>query len=112
MDSEKFEERQNQAVSAGPPPQIPVRMLNEFTYCPRLGYLMWVDSEWADSHHTVEGRWRHKWDDELVALTLRQIEGFRSRVRVTVRMSAATHGPLHVVTWRDLDGIGDSRRTA
>jgi len=48
-------------------PQIPVRMLNEFTYCPRLGYLMWVDAEWADSHHTVDGRWRHKRVDKASA---------------------------------------------
>jgi CRISPR-associated protein Cas1 len=60
MESADSEARQDRAGTAGSPSQIPVRMLNEFTYCPRLGYLMWVDSEWADSHHTVEGRWRHK----------------------------------------------------
>jgi hypothetical protein len=30
-------------------------MLNEFTYCPRLGYLEWVQGEFADSADTVEG---------------------------------------------------------
>ena len=26
---------------------LPVRMLNEFQYCPRLSYLEWVQGEWA-----------------------------------------------------------------
>jgi CRISPR-associated protein Cas1 len=41
-------------------PLIPVRMVNEYVYCPRLAYLMWVQAEWADSADTVEGRVRHK----------------------------------------------------
>lgn len=41
-------------------PPIPVRMLNEHVYCPRLAYLEWVQGEWADSADTVEGRWRHR----------------------------------------------------
>ncbi len=41
-------------------PLIPVRMVNEFVYCPRLAYLMWVQAEWADSADTVEGRVKHK----------------------------------------------------
>lgn len=41
-------------------PLIPVRMLNEHVYCPRLAYLMWVQGEWADSADTVDGRWRHR----------------------------------------------------
>lgn len=34
----------------GDQPLIPVRMLNEHVYCPRLAYLEWVQSEWADSY--------------------------------------------------------------
>ncbi|MBN8727979.1 MAG: CRISPR-associated endonuclease Cas1 [Xanthomonadales bacterium] len=41
-------------------PLIPVRMLNEHVYCPRLAYLEWVQGEWADSADTVEGRHKHK----------------------------------------------------
>jgi hypothetical protein len=40
-------------------PPLPARMVNEFQYCPRLAYLMWVQGEWADSADTVEGRVRH-----------------------------------------------------
>ncbi len=45
---------------SGDQPPIPVRMLNEHVYCPRLAYLEWVQGEWADSADTVEGRHRHK----------------------------------------------------
>lgn len=39
---------------------LPVRMLNEFAYCPRLFYLMHVEGQWADNHFTVEGREVHR----------------------------------------------------
>jgi CRISPR-associated protein Cas1 len=35
-------------------------MLNEFAYCPRLGYLEWVQGEFADNDETVEGRYHHR----------------------------------------------------
>ncbi|MBL8810480.1 MAG: CRISPR-associated endonuclease Cas1 [Planctomycetaceae bacterium] len=43
---------------------IPVRMLNEFTYCPRLGYLEWVDGEWASNLETMEGSFGHRRVDQ------------------------------------------------
>lgn len=45
-------------------PLVPVRMLNEYVYCPRLGYLMWVDGEFAHNADTVEGVIRHKRVDQ------------------------------------------------
>lgn len=41
-------------------PHIPVRMVNEFVYCPRLAYLEWVQGEFAHNADTVEGAIRHK----------------------------------------------------
>jgi CRISP-associated protein Cas1 len=41
-------------------PPLPARMVNEYQYCPRLAYLMWVQGEWSDSADTVEGRFRHR----------------------------------------------------
>jgi CRISPR-associated endonuclease Cas1/CRISPR-associated protein Cas4 len=35
-------------------------MLNEFSYCPRLAYLMWVQQEWADNLETLEGKRAHR----------------------------------------------------
>lgn len=43
---------------------LPARMLNEFTYCPRLFYLEWVQQEWRENADTVEGSWRHRRVDE------------------------------------------------
>lgn len=45
---------------SGDLPLMPARMVNEYTYCPRLAYLEWVQGEWADSGDTVEGRHRHR----------------------------------------------------
>jgi len=41
-------------------PLIPVRMVNEFVYCPRLAYLEWVQGEFAHNAYTIEGAVRHK----------------------------------------------------
>jgi CRISPR-associated protein Cas4 len=46
------------------PDLIPARMLNEFAYCPRLCYLMWVQGEWADNLETEEGRYVHRKADQ------------------------------------------------
>jgi len=42
------------------PDLIPARMLNEFTYCPRLCYIEWVQGEFVDSADTVDGRFQHR----------------------------------------------------
>lgn len=39
---------------------VPARMLNEFTYCPRLGYLEWVQGEWAENLDTLQGTFGHR----------------------------------------------------
>jgi len=39
---------------------VPVRMLNEHVYCPRLAYLMWVQGEFAHNQFTVDGAIRHR----------------------------------------------------
>ncbi len=36
-------------------PLIPVRMLNEYVYCPRLAHLMWVQAEFAHNEFTTDG---------------------------------------------------------
>ena len=41
------------------PDYLPARMVNEYVYCPRLFYFMWVDGVFADNVHTVEGRAQH-----------------------------------------------------
>ena len=39
---------------------IPARMLNEFTYCPRLAYLEWVQGEFSDNLETRQGTFGHR----------------------------------------------------
>lgn len=42
------------------PSQVPARMLNEFTYCPRLFYLEWVQGQFVGNADTAEGTWQHR----------------------------------------------------
>lgn len=42
------------------PPLLPARMLNEFTYCPRLAWLEWVQGEFAHSSDTLDGALQHR----------------------------------------------------
>lgn len=44
---------------------LPVRMLNEFAYCPRLFHLMHVEGRWADNVYTIEGQIIHRPVDRL-----------------------------------------------
>src|SRR5690606_38826139 len=53
-------------ITANPPPELlPVRMLNEYAYCPRLFHLMHVEGRWADNAYTEEGREVHRRIDRL-----------------------------------------------
>ncbi|HON91153.1 MAG TPA: CRISPR-associated endonuclease Cas1 [Sedimentisphaerales bacterium] len=47
------------------PDLLPVRMLTEYAYCPRLFHLMHVEGRWADNAYTVEGRNVHRRADRL-----------------------------------------------
>lgn len=42
------------------PELVPVRMVNEFVYCPRLCYLEWVQQRWEANDDTAEGAFRHR----------------------------------------------------
>ncbi|MCO6453973.1 MAG: CRISPR-associated endonuclease Cas1 [Pirellulaceae bacterium] len=42
------------------PDYLPARMLNEFTYCPRLFYYEWVEGVFVDNTETIEGSLRHQ----------------------------------------------------
>lgn len=45
---------------AAVPPLVPARMVNEFTYCPRLFFLEWVQARFEDNADTVGGRAVHR----------------------------------------------------
>ena len=46
------------------PELVPARMLNEYTYCPRLCYMEWVQGEFAHSADTLDGRFQHRRVDQ------------------------------------------------
>lgn len=54
----------NEESSPGSP-LLPLRMLNEFVYCPRLFHLMHVEGRWADNEFTVEGKHLHRRIDRV-----------------------------------------------
>ena len=86
-------------------PLIPVRMVNEYVYCPRLAYLMWVQAEWADSADTVEGRARHKRvDAKADALPEAPAEDEHIHAR-SVSLSSATLGITAKLDLVEGDGV-------
>lgn len=41
-------------------PLIPIRVLVQFAYCNRLGYLEWVQGEFQSSTDAEEGKYQHR----------------------------------------------------
>lgn len=77
-------------------PLIPVRMLNEFTYCPRLAYLEWVQGEFTDNADTLEGRFHH-----------RRVDVAPKRARETTLEESAQDEPIHERSvWLSSDRLG------
>src|ERR1035441_6838206 len=52
------------ALAVELPDYLPARMVNEFTYCPRLFFYEWVDGVFQESVDTIEGAIQHKRVDE------------------------------------------------
>lgn len=59
-DANETAQEEQPAAASGDADLIPARMINEWTYCPRLAYLEWVHGEFEDSADTVEGRDQHR----------------------------------------------------
>lgn len=61
--------------STSSPSLLPLRMLNEYAYCPRLFHFMHVEGRFEDNQFTVEGRHAHRRVDELDHLLPQAAEG-------------------------------------
>lgn len=89
------------------PELIPARMLAEFAYCPRLGYIMWVESEFEDNVYTLDGKRVHgRVDAEAQELpeaeeAADQMEMFHAR---SVMLSAPSEGLIAKIDLVELDG--------
>lgn len=88
------------------PECVPIRILNEFTYCPRLAFIEWVQSEFKDNFETEDGSFKHRVVDKeggALPTTPNDDQEYKSR---SVWLSA----PVERLTGRmDLiEGVGSS----
>ena len=86
------------------PDFVPARMVNEFTYCPRLAYLEWVQGEWDDNLDTIEGRWVHRRVDHEPATDVAHPddEGAPADRPLTARSVMLSSEPLGAIARMDL----------
>jgi len=54
----------NEIAARELPDYLPARMVNEFTYCPRLFFYEWVEGVFQESVDTIEGAVQHRRVDE------------------------------------------------
>jgi CRISPR-associated protein Cas1 len=92
------------------PDYLPARMLNEYVYCPRLFYYMWVESIFAHNRETTEGALRHskidaREDSLAPAGELSAEDRLHSR---SVTLSSDAHG---LIAKMDLIEVADNAVT-
>jgi len=85
------------------PDLVPARMLNEFSYCPRLFYLEWVDAQFTDNLDTVEGRWHHRAIDDGGGAVPLPEEG-QIRVARSVQLSSSELGLIAKIDLLEAEG--------
>jgi CRISPR-associated protein Cas1 len=92
----------------GDQPLIPIRMLNEHVYCPRLAYLEWVQGEWADSADTVDGRYKHRRVDKPSGDLPDADEAAAEQIEIHARSITLSSNKLGLIAKLDLiEGEGD-----
>lgn len=89
---------------------MPVRMLNEYVYCPRLAYLEWVQCEFQDSVDTVEGRYQHRRVDAAGPL-LPDPGGDEAAGTLHARSVTLSAVDLGIIARMDLIEVDGSRAT-
>ena len=77
-------------------PFIPVRIVNEYVYCPRLAYLEWVQGEFAHNADTVEGAIRHRRVDKSGGALPEEPKDDETIHARSVALSSARLGPWGV----------------
>lgn len=93
-------------------PILPVRMINEYVYCPRLAYLEWVQGEWASSADTVQGDQIHRRVDKpgghLEVLDVESNDSATEPVNIHARSIELTSEVLGITAKLDLvEGNGE-----
>ena len=83
-------------MTTNPLELIPVRALNQVTYCPRLYYLQYVDSVMPHNEHVENGLFDHRRvdDPDLANRTRKEGEAERSR---GIHLSSETLGLTGII---------------
>lgn len=91
-------------------PLVPARILNEYTYCPRLAYIEWVQGEFVESADTLDGSLRHRRVDQEVGALPQQPteEDGESQRSIHARSVTLSSARLGLVARMDLvESSGD-----
>ena len=80
---------------------IPLRMLNEFVYCPRLFWIEYVDNEFVDSEDTINGRFVHRNVDKVKSLPEDISDKFNARSIMLSSEKYGIIGKLDMVEGKD-----------
>src|SRR5882672_2722895 len=89
------------SAPASSPEQFPARMINEFSYCPRLFYLEYVQQEWDHSADTLEGKFVHRLVDSQSG-TAPAADQVDETVRIHARSIDVGSDALGAIAWIDL----------
>lgn len=90
-------------MTSSVPELVPARMVNEFSYCPRLFFLEWVQSRFEDNADTVDGRYVHRYVDRGGGAAPLPEEG-ELRAARSVQLSSPTLGLVAKIDIIEGDG--------
>jgi CRISP-associated protein Cas1 len=79
------------------PTLVPARMVNEFSYCPRLFHMEWVQARFEHNDDTVEGVWRHRVVDEAAGRAPLPDEAGEVRRATSVKVGSERLGLVAVI---------------
>lgn len=85
-------------------PLLPVRMLNEFTYCPRLFHLEWVQGDFTDNAFTIEGKTAHRRVDAEESQGLLAPDTAAPAIARSVELSSTTLGLSAKIDLVEMEG--------
>lgn len=86
------------------PALVPARMVNEFSYCPRLFHLEWVQSQFEHNADTVEGAWRHRAVDKVAGRVPDAENTEELRRATSVSLGSERLGLIAVIDLLQADG--------
>lgn len=86
------------------PELVPARMVNEFTYCPRLFHIEWVQARFEGNADTAEGSWHHRAVDRAAGRMPAPDDGSELRRATSVMLGSerlGLIGKIDLVEGRD-----------